>query len=311
MSLLIDIRDPIWMTEESLKDYLQPLLPGVAIYCCDAGEHKADITMLVVVSLYPGVSEELPNLKLVQKLGAGVGTIARDPNLAKDVRIARLKPQAPAQEIAEYCVAYVLREQRNMQFHEHHQSNANWMQIPPKKSPTTKVGVLGLGHIGSYTARAFAALGFEVLGWSRSPKNIEGVCCLHDENALPDLLSQCDYVASILPSTNETVDLLDAKMLANMKPSAILINAGRGDLIVEEDLLDAINNDRLGGAVLDVFREEPLADDHPFWTHPKITITPHVSGWHVDGALEDVAENYIRLMKDESLLHETDRSLGY
>ncbi len=105
MALLIDIRDPLWMTEESLRDYLQPLLPGVPIHCCDAGEHKDEIQMLVVISLYPGVSEGLPNLKLVQKLGAGVETIARDPSLARDVRVTRLKPQAPAQEIAEYCVA--------------------------------------------------------------------------------------------------------------------------------------------------------------------------------------------------------------
>ncbi len=227
MALLIDIRDPLWMTEESLRDYLQPLLPGVPIHCCDAGEHKDEIQMLVVISLYPGVSEGLPNLKLVQKLGAGVETIARDPSLARDVRVTRLKPQAPAQEIAEYCVAYVLREQRNMGFHEHHQSNSSWTQMPPRKSPSTKVGVLGLGHIGSQTARAFAALGFEVLGWSRSPKDIEGIECLYGSEALPVLLSQCDYVASILPSTDETVNLFDAAMLANMKPSAMIINAGR------------------------------------------------------------------------------------
>ena len=311
LALLIDIRDPLWMTEEDLRDQLTPLLPKVPIYCNDAGEDSDQVIMLATVSLYPEVSGSLPNLKLIQKLGAGVDSIVADPNLAGNVRVTRLRPEAPAREIAEYCLAYVLRDQRNMDFHRLHQAKTQWTQRPPRKTPETTVGVLGLGHIGARTASTFASLGFRVLGWSRSPKSISGVTCHHGLDELNAILSECDYVASILPSTPETVGLFDYTRLTHMKPTAMLINAGRGDLIVESDLVRALDDSLLAGAVLDVFAQEPLTQHHPFWHHEKVTLTPHVSGWHLDGALEDIAENYHRLVNGSQLLHEVDRHRGY
>ena len=140
---------------------------------------------------------------------------------------------------------------------------------------------------------------------------MDGVDCRHGLDALPGVLAACDYVACVLPSTPETRDLFDAALFAAMKPDAVIINVGRGDLIVEDALLGALDDGHLGGAVLDVFRAEPLPPKHPFWTHPKITVTPHVSGWHLTGGLEDVAENYKRLAAGEPLLHEVDRAAGY
>ena len=192
------------MTEEDLRDQLKPLLPNVPIYCNDAGEHSDQVIMLATVSLQSGVSASLPHLRLVQKLGAGVDSIVSDPNLADNVRVTRLRPEAPAREIAEYCLAYVLRDQRNMDFHRLHQAKAQWAQCAPRKTPQTTVGILGLGHIGGRTASTFSSLGFRVLGWSRSPKSIPGVACHHGTEALNSLLSKCDYVASILPSTPST-----------------------------------------------------------------------------------------------------------
>jgi glyoxylate/hydroxypyruvate reductase A len=171
--------------------------------------------------------------------------------------------------------------------------------------------VLGVGQIGGHVARAFAALGFRALGWSRTPKAIEGVDCRHGPAALAPLLGACDYVISVLPSTAATRELFDAGNLAAMKPGAWLVNVGRGDSIVEADLLAGLDSGPLAGAVLDVFREEPLPAAHPFWGNPKITITPHVSGWHLTGGLEDVAENYRRLQGGRPLLHEIDRDAGY
>ena len=150
-----------------------------------------------------------------------------------------------------------------------------------------------------------------MLGWSRSPKDIAGVDCRHGPAALAPLLGLCDYAISVLPATAATRGLFDAGILAAMKPGAWLINVGRGDLIVEADLLAALDGGRLAGAVLDVFRDEPLPRDHSFWSHPKITITPHVSGWRLTGGLEDVAENYRRLRDGRPLLHEIDRGAGY
>lgn len=310
MAMLIDIRQPEWMSEKTLRDEIAPLLPGVTILAGMDDGDLSEVTMLTAVMLHPGVAAQLPNLKVVQKLGAGVDGIVRDPDLPSHVMVTRLRPNGPAQEIAEYCLAYVLREQRNMPAHEVDTENREWIQIAPKINADTTVGVLGLGHIGGRTASLFAHLGFRVLGWARSEKSIDGVECRAGIDALPDLVSECDFVCSILPSTPGTVDLFDAELLSIMKPGAFIINAGRGDLIVDEDLIDALNSN-LGGAVLDVFREEPLPADHPFWAHDKMIITPHVSGWHAEEASVDIAENYKRLSEGRPLLNVVDRNAGY
>ncbi len=311
MALLLDIRDPAWMQEDALRDLLAPQLPGVQIYCGLDEAEPDEVKMIAVVGLKPGVAAQLPALQLVQKLGAGVETIMRATDLPPQVRVARLKPQLASQEIAEYCLAYVLRDQRQLLRYETDTKAKHWDPIPPRKAGETTVGVLGLGHIGAEVARRFAALDFRVLGWSRSSKSIAGVACSAGLDALPAMLAACDHVISVLPSTPDTRDLFDTQRFAQMKAGARLINVGRGDLIVEEDLLTALDGGHLAGAVLDVFRTEPLPPDHPFWAHEKITVTPHVSGWHLDDGLLDVAENYKRLIAGVPLLHEVDRNAGY
>ncbi len=311
MALLLDIRDPNWMREEELRDLLAPRLPGVPIYCDLTEAELEKVLVLAVVRLRPDVAVRLPALKLVQKLGAGVESIVQAPDLPPHIRVARLKPQQAGREIAEYCLAYVLRDQRYMLDHATDAKKGRWSPMAPRQSHKTSVGVLGLGHIGGQVAKSFAALCFRVLGWSRSPKSIEGATCVSGRDALPAMLAECDYVVSVLPSTPETRDLFDSRLFDEMKAGARLINVGRGDLIVEEDLLAALDGGPLAGAVLDVFRQEPLPADHPFWQHDKITVTPHVSGWHLDNGLPDVAENYRRLVAGEPLLHEVSRQAGY
>ncbi len=124
------------------------------------------------------------------------------------------------------------------------------------------------------------------------------------------MLAECDYVASVLPSTPQTHHLFNSRVLAAMKKGATLINVGRGNLIVEEDLLAALDSGQVGRAVLDVFMQEPLPGEHPFWQHPQVTVTPHVSGWHVGGGLEVVAENYRRLLEKRPLLDLVNRGAG-
>ena len=311
MAILIDIGLPDWMTDEALRDELAPLLRGVTIHCGRPRDPLPDVVMLATADLAENILPLLPKLALVQKLGAGVEAILRDPDLAAHVRVTRLAPDSQAREIAEYCLAYVLRDQRNMTRHAADAEERRWAPLAPRRAAHTTIGVLGLGHIGGRTARLFATLGFRVLGWSRSLKTIDGVDCRAGDAALPDLLSECDYVVSILPATPQTRDLFDADGFACMKSGAVLINVGRGDLVVEEALIHALDRGTLGGAVLDTVRQEPLPADHPFWRHPSITVTPHVSGWHVDGGLKDVAENYHRLVDGRELLHEVDRAHGY
>lgn len=311
MTLLIDIRDPAWMTDEALKVLLQPHLPGVEILCGDPGARGEEVRMLAGVSLFDDSLERLPNLELVQKLGAGVDGILRQTGLDQSIRVCRLKPDAPAREITEYCLAYVLQRQRHLKQYAQAQGDQVWRPAAPRKAPETRVGVLGLGHIGGRIAGSFAGLDYQVDGWSRSQKRIEGVTCLTGEAGLATLLGRADYVISILPSTEQTRGLFHTALFRLMNRDAILINVGRGDAVVDEDLLNALDEGVLAGAVLDVFNTEPLPKDHPFWGHARVTITPHVSGWHIDGGLNDIAENYHRLVAGEPLLHEVDRNAGY
>jgi len=311
MSILIDIRMSNWMTDQALKKKLIPLLPDVEIHCGPPEQVLADVTMLATNRLFPGVAEKLPNLQLIQKLGAGVETMMRDTSLPDRVRVARLEPKIQADEIAEYCLAEVLAYLRNIRGYQRDQQNRLWAEQEPRRAAETSVGVLGLGHIGKDVANGFVKNGFEVFGWSRNQKTLEGVSCHVGDDGLNRVLAKSDFVVSVLPSTEATRGFADALFFKKMKSNSVFINVGRGDLVVDLDLINALNAGRLSGATLDVLNNEPLDDEHPFWLHEKIAITPHVSGWSLGDGILDVAENYNRLIAGKPLLREIDRKLGY
>ncbi|MFT6459276.1 2-hydroxyacid dehydrogenase [Pseudophaeobacter arcticus] len=311
MALLVNIGHDGWYSDSELAAELRNLAPGADIRTLAAPGDLADVTMLAVSGLASDLPAQLPNLALVQKLGAGVETIVAHPALAPHVQVTRLKPLEPAREIAQYCLAYVLQGQRNILAHAANQARASWEPLEPKQNHKTRVGVLGMGHIGGETATLMRDLGFEVHGWSRSAKEMQGVTCHHGAAALEPMLGICDYICAILPSTGETCGLINAQTLAAMKPGATFINAGRGDLVDEAALIADLDRGHLGHAVLDVFCTEPLPAQDPLWSHPQVTITPHVSGWHLGEALQDVVENFRRLSLGEDLLHAVDRQRGY
>lgn len=311
MSLLIDIRMPEWMTDEALFAVLSPHLPEVKIHVGPPLAPLADVTMLATNQLKPDMAEMLPNLELVQKLGAGVETMLDDPNLAEHVRIARLEPAVQADEIAEYCLAEVLAELRNIRGYQRDQRAKLWAGQEPRRARETNVAVLGLGHIGHRIAEVFVANHFLTTGWSRSQKTIEGVTCTSGSTGLDQALRDADFVICILPSTTATRGFANCDFFAKLKPGAVFINVGRGDLVVDDDLLYALDHGHLAGAALDVFNIEPLPENHPFWDHGKVAVTPHVSGWSLGEGLLDVVENYKRLNAGQSLLREIDRKTGY
>jgi glyoxylate/hydroxypyruvate reductase len=311
MSMLIDIRMPNWMTDKALFELLSPLLPGVKLRYGPPDKPLTDVKVLAANQMFPGMAEMLPNLELVQKLGAGVETMIRDPNLPDHIRIARLEPTIQADEIAEYCLAEVLAELRNIHGYQRDQRIASWDGKEPRRAAETTVAVLGLGHIGGQVAQGFVRNGFQTLGWSRNQKSIDGVACHVGSVGLKQVLGQADFVISVLPSTADTRQLANTDFFRKMKPGSYLINVGRGDLVIDDDLIAAVHAKHLAGATLDVLNAEPLPAGHPFWQMPEIAITPHVSGWSLGDGVLDVAENYKRLISDQPLLREIDRSLGY
>ncbi|WP_297340785.1 NAD(P)-dependent oxidoreductase, partial [Pseudophaeobacter sp.] len=273
MALLVNIGHDGWYRDRELAAELRNLSPGADIRTLEEPGDLAEITMLAVSGLADDLPPQLPNLALVQKLGAGVETIVAHPALAPHVQVTRLKPLEPAREIAQYCLAYVLQGQRNILAHAANQARASWESLEPKQNHKTRVGVLGMGHIGGETAALMRDLGFEVHGWSRSAKDMEGVTCHHGAETLEPMLGICDYICAILPSTAETRGLINAQTLAAMKPGATFINAGRGDLVDEAALIADLDRGHLGHAVLDVFCTEPLPEQDPLWSHPQVTIT--------------------------------------
>lgn len=311
MAIGIIIEMDGWEAPEWVRDQLAPSLLGVDIRCWPNFGAMADIEFLVADRLPAGLAVQMPNLKAIQKLGAGVETMVVASGVGPDVRIARLKATAAAREIAEYCMLYVLREHRHARLYAEQQQNKEWRVHTPTLTTNITVAVLGLGHIGGYIARRFASMDYRTIGWSRSQKEIDGVECFSGHDTLPGALSEADFVISILPSTPETRGLMKLDTLTHFKEGATFINVGRGDLVVDEDLLAGLKNNKPAHAVLDVLNEEPLAVDHAYWDHAQVTLTPHISGWNVIDGITDVAENYHRMKAGDPLLHEVDRSAGY
>ncbi len=311
MALLIDIKQPEWMEDEVLRQQLLAIDPDADIRCGDNPGDPLDIEMLTTSTYLPGEALKYPNLKLVQKTGAGVDAIMVDESLPASIQVTRLRTDTSGQEMAEYALAYVLQEQRQLRQYQQNQSQNLWEAYAPHRACETTVAVLGLGRIGNLVAEKFISCDFKVLGWSRSQKNIAGVVCYAGGDQLADVLGKADYVVSILPSTPETTRLFNHKTFGLMKPSAFIINLGRGTLIDEDELIQSLDEGLLAGAILDVMQAEPLPEASRLWTHPKVILTPHVSGWHLGDAVTDIAENFRRLKAGEVLLNQVNRELGY
>ena len=191
-------------------------------------------------------------------------------------------------------------------------ARATWELIEVPTAPSRKVGIMGLGELGGAAARALAALEFDVAGWSRGPKEIPGVECFHGDSGMDTFLARTEILICLLPLTAETEGILNTELFARLPMGASLINAARGGHQVEEDILAALDSGQLSEATLDVFHEEPLPADDPFWRHPRVTITPHnASLTDPDGAVRQVIENIHRFRRGEALPNIVDPKAGY
>jgi len=311
MALLLDIKMPDWMTDEDLRAELLSHYPGADIRTGDNPGNLDEIEMLTVSNYLPGEALSYPHLKLIQKTGAGVNNILADQKLPESVLITRLQTNTSGTEMAEYALAYVLQEQRQMRTYHRQQGNSEWISYAPRKANDTTVAVLGLGRIGLLVAQRFVDNGFNVAGWSRNPKSLDGVSCDAGDDGLLRVLAGADYVVSVLPSTQQTRQMFAIDLFRNFEAQSFFINVGRGDLVNEPDLIEALDQGMLAGAILDVMSIEPLPADNPLWLHPRVQLTPHISGYHLGDAVLDIGENYRRLQSGEPLLHLVDRKRGY
>lgn len=249
------------------------------------------------------------NCRLVQSLWAGVERIVGIPTLTQP--LCRMVDPGLTQGMVEYVVGHVLRAHLGTDAILAAQ-NGIWRPVIPPLASDRPVAMLGLGALGTACGRALAGLGFRVLGWSRNPKTIEGLDCHHGAEGLRTVLHEAQIVVTLLPATQATENTLNAQTLGWLPRGACLINPGRGTLIDDAALLAALDTGQVAQATLDVFRTEPLPPDHPYWAHPRVTVTPHVAADTRPGsASRVVAENIRRMLAGEDLLHRVNRSEGY
>ena len=272
----------------------------------------ADIEVALVFRPPHGVLARLPNLRLIHGKGAGVDHILADPTLPRGIPIVRLVAPSARLLMTQFVIYEILRHHRRMDHYARAQAAGRWSPLSPPDSELTTIGVLGLGVMGMDVAAKLAGLGFRVLGWSASPKKIEGVRCLSGDAALPEVLAASEFLVCLLALTPATEGILSARTLAQLPKGAYVINLARGPHVVDQDLIQALDSGHIAGATLDVFRAEPLPAGHPFWTHPKVTVTPHIAADQVPRtAARRVAENIRRLLAGEPLLDPVDRDRGY
>jgi glyoxylate/hydroxypyruvate reductase len=278
----------------------------------DPGDDALVEYALVWKPAHGELRRRFPNLTTIFSLGAGVDHLLSDPDLPVGIPIIRMVEPELTRGMTEYVVLHVLRYHRAAPALEDQQSRGEWRELVTPTAPKRRVGIMGLGVIGRDCLRVLSALGFALSGWSRTPKEIPGVACFHGADGLAAFLAETEILVCVLPFTAATDNILNQKLFAQLPHGASLINAGRGDLQDEDDILAALESDQLAAATLDVFRQEPLPSTHPFWAHPKVTVTPHNAGmaqpWSAAGA---VAANIDRIRKGETPLNIADVNAGY
>ena len=273
---------------------------------------KDDIEVVLAWKPPRGLIASFPSVKLIVSLGMGVDHLLADDQLPKGVPIVRIMDDGLVGQMSEYAIYWALRHHRDIDKYAASQKAKRWQPEEFVDTIHRRIGVLGLGTIGQDTARKFAMLGFPTMGWSRTAKTVPGVETFHGPDGLDRLLAKADILVNVVPLTRDTKGLLDAKLFARLPKGAYVINMGRGGHVVDEALLAALDSGHLSGAALDVFNTEPLPQDHPYWTHPKVQVTPHIAGaTNPRTASPGVIENIKRIRSGQPLIHTVDPVSGY
>ncbi|MDD7970433.1 2-hydroxyacid dehydrogenase [Roseinatronobacter alkalisoli] len=247
--------------------------------------------------------------KAVLNLWAGVEKIVGNPTLTQP--LCRMVDPALTQGMVEYVSGHALRHHLGMDAHIHARPG-DWNPVDPPLAQDRSIAILGLGALGQAVAKALSAFGFQMHGWARGPKSVPGMTCHHGPTGLTDCLSRAEILVTLLPLTPDTENLLDTRALAILPEGAALINPGRGGLVDDTALIAALDSGHISHATLDVFRTEPLPADHPFWAHPRVTVTPHIAATtRPHTAAQVIAQNIARSEMGQPLLNLVDRSRGY
>jgi glyoxylate/hydroxypyruvate reductase len=322
VSLRVDVREMNvlpFLSRSSAADTVEWIaalsraMPDEQIVAFDqlTDDERANAQVAIGANPEPAQLEQLPALQWVHSLWAGVERLVGECR-NESVAIVRLQDPQLAETMAEAVLAWTLYLHRDMPTYAAQQRARVWKQLPFRLPNERCVALLGLGNLGKRAARTLLAAGFNVVGWSRTQKQIDKVGTFSGDAQLNTVLSRADIVVCLLPLTEQTRGLLNAKRFALMKATASLINFGRGAIVNSNDLVDAVDRNVIHHAVLDVFEVEPLLGDSPLWSHEKITVLPHISApTHKESAAQIVAANIRRFRTDGALPDVVDRRVGY
>ncbi|HLR87512.1 MAG TPA: glyoxylate/hydroxypyruvate reductase A [Wenzhouxiangella sp.] len=297
------------MDAEAWRSAVASALPEAEVEIWAPGAAPADYAL--VWNPPAQLFEEQAALKAVFNLGAGVDALLK-MNIPAHVPITRIEDAGMGALMSEYVVQAVIRHYRYLDDDEKSMRAGGWDQLRHEPRDNFPVGVMGLGTLGQQVARALAFFGFPVNGWSRSPKDIQGVQSFAGNERFNDFLAASRVLVNVLPLTPQTENIINRNTLSSLLPDACLINVGRGAHVVEDDLLDCLDSGRLAAAVLDVYRTEPLPADHLFRKHPKITLTSHLSAFTTkEETVRQLTEKIRAAARGEHIPGTVDRGRGY
>ena len=300
----------------TMQDWKAALLavdPSLEIRLFPDAGNPAEIEAAVVWTAHDMMElRRYPNLKLIVSMGAGVDHLLRPPGPPPGIPVARLKDLLLTSAMAEWVLLNVLRFHRQDPEYRALQQRKEWLELSAPSTAERRIGILGIGELGSASARVLTALGFPVMGWSRSAKTLPGVQTFHGADGLMAMAAQTDILICLLPLTPPTRGVLNAKLLSALPRGAYVINGARGGHMVAEDMLAALDSGHLAGAALDVFEPEPLPAESRFWSHPKVFLTPHAASITIPSSVApQVVENIRNMRAGQPLINLVDFSLGY
>jgi len=311
MAVLLATNFPADALERWLAQWREAM-PGESFVTDRSACDPEAIDIAVVANPPAGALQGLPNLQLIQSMWAGVDKLLGDPTIPTGVPLARMVDPAMNQAMAETALWAVLSLHRGFFAYAARQRAGEWRTHGQRRADEVHVAVLGLGQMGRTVALRLAANGYSVSGWATRAAVVPGVTTHSGDIELRELLVAADIAVNLLPLTPQTECLFNAQSFARMRPNACLVNLARGAHVVDADLLAALDSGHLRHAVLDVFHAEPLPADHAFWSHPQVTLLPHVAAQtDLRSATALAAANLRAWREGRPLAHLVDRARGY
>lgn len=299
-------------TDTASEPWLQGLraaLPAADVALWEPGAPLADYA--VVWAPTQQFFDEQPQLKAVFNIGAGVDALLK-LCLPPNALVVRLDDAGMSVQMAEYVCHAVIRHFRELDAYEADTRQGTWSFRKPRSRTDFPVGIMGLGVLGERVARSLVGFEFPVMGWSRTPKSVDGVQCFAGEQGFADFLAASRVLVCLLPLTPETRDIMNHANMSRLQSGAYIINVARGAHLVEDELLMLLDSGHLAGATLDVFRTEPLPAGHPFWQHPKIVVTPHTSARTLRSeSITQIASKITAIQRGEPVAGVVEPSRGY